>query len=102
MTAGVKSIALRFPDTSRPLISALSATFVSSITLTGYLTGAGPLYYLISCGGTAAHLAWQCITVNFDDPADCWRKFVSNGWLGGVTWLGMVADYFMRVGFVFG
>ncbi|WVR03973.1 4-hydroxybenzoate polyprenyl transferase [Kwoniella sp. DSM 27419] len=95
--AGVKSMALRFPDNSRTVISTLSASFVSLLTLTGHLAGLGPLYYLVSCGGAAAHLAWQCITVNFDDRADCWSKFKSNGLLGGLIWLGVAADYVQQV-----
>ncbi|WWD16689.1 4-hydroxybenzoate polyprenyl transferase [Kwoniella shandongensis] len=95
--AGVKSMALRFPDTSRTVISTLSASFVSLLTLTGHLAGLGPLYYLISCGGAAAHLAWQCATVNFDSRPDCWSKFSSNGYLGGLVWLGIAADYVQQV-----
>jgi len=90
-------MALRFPDNSRTVISTLSATFVSALTLTGHLAGLGPLYYAISCGGAAAHLAWQCITVDFDSRADCWRKFVSNGYLGGLIWAGVAADYVQQV-----
>jgi len=94
---GVKSIALAFPDTSRPLITALNTGFVSSLALTGYLADMGPLYYAISCGGAAAHLAWQCATVDFDNRLDCWKKFCSNGWLGGLIWLGMAAEYVSSV-----
>lgn len=90
-------MALRFPDTSRAVISTLSTSFVSLLALTGHLAGLGPLYYLISCGGAAAHLAWQCLTVDFDSRPDCWRKFVSNGYLGGLIWLGIAADYVQQV-----
>ncbi|WVW79969.1 4-hydroxybenzoate polyprenyl transferase [Kwoniella bestiolae CBS 10118] len=96
--AGVKSMALRFPDSSRTVISVLNTTFISMLTLTGHLAGMGPLYYLVSCGATAAHLAWQTITVNFDDRADCWRKFCSNGYItGGLVWLGIAAEYVQNV-----
>ncbi|KAK4689911.1 4-hydroxybenzoate polyprenyltransferase, partial [Tremellales sp. Uapishka_1] len=94
---GVKSMALRFPDTSRTVISVLSSTFVSSLALTGYLADLGPLYYLVSVGGTALHLAWQCIKVDFDNRLDCWKKFSSNGWLGGLIWVGIAADYVQQV-----
>lgn len=95
--AGVKSIALAFPDNSRALISTLSTAFVGTLALTGHLAGLGPLYYAISCVGTAAHLAWQCATVDFDSRQDCWRKFCSNGYLGGVVWLGLAADYVQNI-----
>jgi 4-hydroxybenzoate polyprenyltransferase len=94
---GVKSTALRFPTSSRILISSLSTTFVSLLTLTGHLAGLGPAYYLISCGGAAAHLAWQCVTVDFESRADCWSKFVSNGWLGLVVWAGLAVEYVAEV-----
>lgn len=94
---GVKSMALRFPENSRTVISLLSTTFIGSLTLAGHLAGMGPLYYLISCGGGAAHLAWQCKTVDFDSRPDCWSKFCSNGWLGLLIWLGIAGDYVVRV-----
>ncbi|RXK41357.1 4-hydroxybenzoate polyprenyl transferase [Tremella mesenterica] len=96
---GVKSIALRFPSLtqSRILISSLSTFFLSTLIVTGQLTGLGPAYYLISCGGAAGHLAWQCATVNFDSREDLWKKFSSNGWLGLLIWMGMVVDYVQQV-----
>lgn len=61
--------------------------------------GAGPLYYAISCVGGAAHLAWQVITVDLDNRADCWNKFTSNGLVTGpIIWAGMAADYVSQVG----
>ncbi|TYJ57714.1 4-hydroxybenzoate polyprenyl transferase [Cryptococcus floricola] len=95
--AGVKSMALYFPDTSRQVIAGLYTTFVSLLAFTGHMAGLGPLYYLISCGGAAAHLAWQVLTVNFDSRPDCWKKFSSNGYLGGLIWLGVAADYVQQV-----
>ncbi|WRT65532.1 4-hydroxybenzoate polyprenyl transferase [Kwoniella shivajii] len=95
--AGVKSMALRFPDNSRTVISVLNTTFISLLTLTGHLAGLGPLYYLISVGSAASHLAWQTMTVNFDNRLDCWKKFCSNGYLGGLIWLGIAADYVQQV-----
>ena len=67
------------------------------MALTGHLAGLGPLYYLISCFGGAAHLAWQCKTVNFDSRKDLWSKFCSNGWFGLIMWSGIAADYIQRI-----
>lgn len=89
----VKSTALRFGDHSRTVLAGLGTSFISLLTYAGYASGAGPLYYLISCMGAASHLAWQLRTVNFDDRKDCWEKFVSNGRLGALVWAGMAADY---------
>jgi 4-hydroxybenzoate polyprenyltransferase len=94
----VKSTALAWGENSKPIIASLYATFIGALTLAGHAMGAGPLYYAISCVGGAAHLAWQVITVNLDDRADCWRKFVSNGTQAGpIIWAGMAADYVQQV-----
>lgn len=97
VSAGVKSMALRFPDSSRTVISTLSATVVSGLAYVGYAAGLGPAYYGISVLGAAGHLAWQCKTVDFDSRADCWSKFKANGWLGGLVWLGIAVDYVWEV-----
>lgn len=94
----VKSTALRFGEHSRTVLTGLGTTFVSLLTYAGYASGAGPLYYLISCLGAASHLTWQLRTVDFDNRKDCWDKFVSNGRLGGLVWAGMFADYLAQMG----
>ncbi|RSH84364.1 Para-hydroxybenzoate--polyprenyltransferase, mitochondrial precursor (PHB:polyprenyltransferase) [Apiotrichum porosum] len=98
VTAGVKSTALAWGNSSKPIIGTLYATFVGCLTIAGHAMGAGPLYYAISVMGGAAHLAWQVITVNLDNGKDCWAKFVSNGYVTGpIIWAGMFADYLYQV-----
>ena len=70
---------------------------VGGLGYVGYLAGLGPAYYAISVAGAAGHLAWQCITVDFDSRQDCWNKFKANGWLGGLIWLGIAVDYVVEV-----
>ncbi|TXT04274.1 hypothetical protein VHUM_04272 [Vanrija humicola] len=95
--AGVKSTALAWGDKSKPIIATLYSAFVGCLAIAGHAMGAGPIYYAVSVVGAAAQLAWQVITVNLDDTADCWRKFVSNAWLGGLIFLGTVGDYVQQV-----
>jgi 4-hydroxybenzoate polyprenyltransferase len=90
-------MALRFPDSSRTVISVLSSTVVAGLGYVGYAAGLGPAYYAVSVLGAAGHLAWQCKTVDFDSRADCWSKFKANGWLGGLIWLGIALDYVVEV-----
>lgn len=91
-------MALRFPNASRTVLSVLSAGFVSLLGVTGELASVGPLYYLISCGGTALHLAWQCVKVDLDSRASCWKMFTSNGYVTGLlVWLGIAANYAQQV-----
>ncbi len=65
---------------------------LSLLTLTGYMNGNNFPYYFISVMGAGSHLAWQLRTVNFDDVADCGRKFRSNKWTGAIVLSGIVVD----------
>ncbi|KAG0174262.1 hypothetical protein DFQ28_002899 [Apophysomyces sp. BC1034] len=89
---GVKSTALRFGEKTTQWLTGFSATFVSMTALAGYMNGQGLPFYVLSVAGPAAHLAWQLRTVKYDQPADCWAKFKSNTWVGGLLWSGIVAD----------
>lgn len=55
--------------------------------------GLGPVYYLVSVLGSAVHLSWQMLKVDFDKRESCWKFFVSNGRLGGLIWGGMFGEY---------
>ena len=96
----VKSTALLFGDQSRIILTGFSLSFLSLLSTAGYMNGQGPLFYSLSVGGAAAHLAWQLRTVDFDSRPDCWAKFCSNSKLGAIVWSGLVADYAFKVGTV--
>jgi 4-hydroxybenzoate polyprenyltransferase len=48
--------------------------FVTMLAIVGYLNGQGYAYFVISVGGTAAHVTWQFMTVDLDVPHSCWRE----------------------------
>jgi len=62
-----------------------------SLIVCGYASNMAMPYYLVTVGGTCAHLAWQLRTVDLDSTASCSSKFVSNKWLGLIVFLGTVA-----------
>lgn len=96
--AGVKSTALAWGDRTKPIVGTLYAGFISCLALAGHALGAGPIYYAVSCAGTACHLAWQVITVDLDSRADCWAKFKANGFVAGaIVWLGIAGNYLDQV-----
>ena len=97
--AGIKSTALLFGEQTKPALTLFSGGFVGLMSAAGYAADATLPFYLLGPGATAAHLAWQLKTVNLDSPTDCWAKFVSNSRLGGIIWLGTLADYLNRMGF---
>lgn len=90
---GVKSTALRFGEKTPEFLAAFSTGMVSMLALAGYMNDQGPLFYALSVGGAAAHLAWQLRTVNYENPADCWSKFASNKWTGALVFSGIAGDY---------
>ncbi|GAA5877515.1 hypothetical protein JCM16303_003360 [Sporobolomyces ruberrimus] len=91
--ANVKSTALLFGDKSLPILTTFSASFLSLLTLSGYLNHQGPIFYLVSVGGAAAHLTWQLRNVEWDKRESCWKFFGSNRDLGAIVWAGLAMDY---------
>lgn len=91
--AGVKSTALLFGASTRPILAAFSTSFVGLLSLSGYLNSQGPAFYLISVGGAAAHLAWQLRTADLETRESCWKVFKSNRDLGAIVWAGLMVDY---------
>ncbi|EJD42199.1 UbiA prenyltransferase [Auricularia subglabra TFB-10046 SS5] len=90
--AGVKSTALLFGSYVRPILALFGAAFVATLAYAGVSTGQNELYFTITVAGTAAHVAWQLITLNVNDPSDCFDKFVANGNLGYIVTAGMLAS----------
>ncbi|KAF9949039.1 Para-hydroxybenzoate--polyprenyltransferase, mitochondrial precursor (PHB:polyprenyltransferase), partial [Mortierella alpina] len=94
---GVKSTALRFGERTPEYLAAFSTGMVSMLALAGYMSDQGPLFYALSVGGAAAHLAWQLRTVDYENPADCWSKFASNKWTGALVFSGIAGDYLQQM-----
>ncbi|KAF8879829.1 UbiA prenyltransferase family-domain-containing protein [Infundibulicybe gibba] len=94
---GVRSTAILFGSWVRPLLVACGITFVSAFAISGYLNNQGPIYFLISIGGTAVHLMWQFKTVDLDIPQSCWLNFKRNGQLGWIVWAGLMIDYLIKL-----
>ncbi|PWN25127.1 4-hydroxybenzoate polyprenyl transferase, partial [Jaminaea rosea] len=86
IVAGVKSTALLFAEKTRPILTGFSVGFLALATK-------GHPCFLASLVPVAAHLAWQIGTTDLDNRADCWKKFVSNAWLGAMVWAGLMGDY---------
>lgn len=93
MQAGVKSTALLFGESTRPILAAFSTSFVGLLALSGYLNGQSAAFYAISVGGAAAHLAWQLRTADLETRESCWNVFKSNRDLGAIVWSGLAVDY---------
>ncbi|MBI3703085.1 MAG: 4-hydroxybenzoate octaprenyltransferase [Rhizobiales bacterium] len=77
MMIGIKSTALLFGENTRPILAAFYAGAVLLIGAAGLMAGGGWIF-LLGLAGFAAHLAWQVVRLNIDDPAHCLMLFKSN------------------------
>lgn len=95
--AGIKSIALKHDAQTKQVLTGLAVTQIGLLAAAGVAAGAGPVFFVGSCGGAALTLAIMIKKVNLKSVKDCWWWFV-NGCLitGGVISTGMGADYLVR------
>nr|WGM49227.1 UbiA prenyltransferase [Boreostereum vibrans] len=94
---GVKSTAILLGDYAGPVCFALSMMFVGMLAYAGVLNSQSPYYFIISVGGTAAHIIYQYALVDLQVPTSCGRFFDMNGRMGIITWLGMLVDYLVKI-----
>lgn len=95
--AGIKSIAQAHEHNAKAALSAFSATQVGLLTAAGYFAGAGPVFFVGSCGGAALTLATMIRRVDLKDVRDCWWWFKNGALLtGGVISFGLLGDYLHR------
>jgi 4-hydroxybenzoate polyprenyltransferase len=92
---GVKSTARHFGANTRTWLTGFAIVMV--LLLMGSVGAAG-LGWPAKLGviGVAAHLAWQTIAVDIDDPKDCDAKFYSNRYIGWILLAGLIAAKLMR------
>jgi 4-hydroxybenzoate polyprenyltransferase len=95
--AGIKSIAQAHEHNAKAALSVFSTVQVGFLAAAGYFAGAGPIFFVGSCGGAAVTLATMVRRVNLKDVKDCWWWFVNGAKItGGVISFGLVGDYFYR------
>lgn len=95
--AGIKSIALAHEHNTKAVLSGLTVAQVGLLAAAGYFSGAGPLFAIISCGGSALTLSTIIRKVNLKDPKNCWWWFRNGAWMtGGVISTGLFLDYVYR------
>ncbi|KAG5926373.1 hypothetical protein E4U42_003380 [Claviceps africana] len=92
--AGIKSIALKHHAQTKKILTGLAAVQIALLAAAGVASGAGPAFFIGSCGGTAVTLGIMIRKVNLKDVKDCWWWFVNGCWItGGSISLGLAADY---------
>lgn len=95
---GIKSIALRHENQTKAILSALSIIQVGLLAVAGTAYGAGPLFYVGSCGSAAITLGCLIWKVRLKEVTSCWWWFKNGAWLtGGGIATGLLADYFIKI-----
>ncbi|OBA15543.1 uncharacterized protein OGAPODRAFT_16458 [Ogataea polymorpha] len=94
--AGIKSTALAWGDKSKTIFHGLTAAQMGCYTLSGYLAGMGPGFYLGAAYG-AYRLLRMTQLVDLDDPKSCGFWFRENIKTGHTFWLGILVDYCLRL-----
>lgn len=95
--AGIKSIALKHGAQTKQILTGLAGAQIALLAAAGVASGAGPAFFIGSCGGAAVTLGIMIRKVNLKNAKDCWWWFVNGCWLtGGSISLGLVVDYLLR------
>lgn len=95
--AGIKSIALKHDAETKQVLTGLAVAQIALLTAAGAAAGAGPAFFVGSCGGALVTLGIMIKRVNLKSVKDCWWWFVNGCWItGSVISLGLAADYTLR------
>lgn len=94
---GIKSIALRHEKETKAVLSGLAVMQTGLLATAGTVTGAGPVFLVVSCGSAAANLGLMIWRVKLKEVGNCWWWF-KNGALftGGGIASGMLAEYLLN------
>ncbi|KAL2000564.1 hypothetical protein VTN02DRAFT_2930 [Thermoascus thermophilus] len=94
LAAGIKSIALRHEHNTKTVLSGLAVTQVTLLAAAGVAAGAGPVFFIGSCGSAILSLGIMILRVQLKDVKNCWWWFKNGCWFtgGGIT-LGLLGEY---------
>jgi 4-hydroxybenzoate polyprenyltransferase len=94
---GIKSIARAQEKNAKAFLSAVAAVQVSLLAGAGAAVGAGPVFFVGTCGGAAVTLGYMIRRVNLKSVEDCWRWFKKGAWFtGGAISLGLLGEYLVQ------
>jgi 4-hydroxybenzoate polyprenyltransferase len=88
---GIKSTALLFGQSTRPMLAGFYAGAVVLIGAAGLMAGGG-LIFLLGLIAFAAHLTWQVLRLDIDDARHCLMLFKSNRDAGLILFAAMLLE----------
>lgn len=95
---GIKSIAQAQAKNPKTFLSTVAGVQVALLAGAGVAVGAGPAYFVGTCGGAAATLGWMIAKVDLGSVKDCAAWFKKGAWFtGGAIAIGMGGEYLVRL-----
>lgn len=95
---GIKSTAVLFNSSARPILAAFAFGFVVTLYVCGLNLGASAPYYISAVGAPLLYFAWQLLTVDFESNESCTKMFTGNSTqLGYLVYFGLVSQYLSRL-----
>jgi 4-hydroxybenzoate polyprenyltransferase len=94
---GVKSTAILFGDADRLIIGVMQAMTLYALWLAGEDAGRG-LWYRAGLLAALLFFAYQQWLIRRRDPAECFRAFNNNHFIGMVVFIGLALDYLYGAG----
>jgi 4-hydroxybenzoate polyprenyltransferase len=91
LAIGLKSTAIRFGDATKPWLIGLYGGALTLWSIAAWSAGAGP-WTGAALAAAGLCLAWQMLTLETADPANCLFRFKSNRIVGWVFLGGIIAD----------
>ncbi len=91
LLVGIKSTALLFVERTQPMLASFYAVAAVLITVAGLMAGGG-LIFVAGAIAFAAHLAWQVLRLDINDPAHCLKQFKSNRDAGLILFAAMLIE----------
>ena len=88
---GIKSTALLFGERTPAMLTMFYAVAVVLIGAAGLMAGGG-FIFVLGLMAFAAHLAWQVLRIDINDPAHCLVLFKSNRDAGLILFAAMLLD----------
>ena len=88
---GLKSTALHFAESTKPILLGFSMLATGSWILAGYNLGYTEPYYYLGCFTAGTHLFWQVLTADLDDPKNLADRFKSNADVGAIMFASCIA-----------
>ena len=95
--AGVKSMAIRFSDSTKKLAAILATMQVALLLYAGWGARLSPIYFIFACCGTAFALGIMIAEVDLKEPSSCAWFFHRGFWyVGGSIVMGFAGEYMAR------